>query len=341
LLGEEQHVPVRKTESRLPPNLQAADLGEAIVAPDGRCALVSFLTSPLVVNRENVYLVFVTDATLAAAAHSFEWTFTENAGPPIVENTEHGEISHVPKDTGRLYLTVRILSADKSEQAKLTFKQDVGHLNPLLEKLIAETSASPGPGVANPEVTRELVNNYSSYYQAIQMRAPESGDGFQRFVFSMVLDGALQRTPNERKQHIDKLADSVNNQQGDFATLAAQGVGVCGIRLALLAMTLHKAAENPAPLLDWTELPESSLKRDMADEQLRERLASLEENARIDLFNLARLPKSNINRCAHILEALRDRYFGGTNFNDVLTGMSGTRAQVILRHYQKGPLLRS
>jgi hypothetical protein len=35
-------VPVRKTENRLPPNFQAADFGETVVAPDGRCALVSF-----------------------------------------------------------------------------------------------------------------------------------------------------------------------------------------------------------------------------------------------------------------------------------------------------------
>ena len=41
---------VRKTESRIPANFQASDLGEASVAADGRCALTSFVTSPLVVS---------------------------------------------------------------------------------------------------------------------------------------------------------------------------------------------------------------------------------------------------------------------------------------------------
>jgi hypothetical protein len=54
-----------------------------------------------------------------------------------------------------------------------------------------------------------------------------------------------------------------------------------------------------------------------------------------------RFPKSNITLCGRLLEALRNRYFSGTNFNDVLTGMSGTRAHWITRHYLEGPLVRS
>ena len=54
---------VRKTESRIPANFQATDFGEAVVAPDGRCALVSFITAPVLVDRENVnvYVLFVTE----------------------------------------------------------------------------------------------------------------------------------------------------------------------------------------------------------------------------------------------------------------------------------------
>jgi hypothetical protein len=102
----------------------------------------------------------------------------------------------------------------------------------------------------------------------------------------------------------------------------------------LLAMTLPS-------MLDFTELPEAEDQRALADEQLRESLAALDEDKRIDLFNLVRFPKSNIAQCARILEALRDRYFPGTNFNDVLTGMSGVRAQFILKQFIEGPVIRS
>ncbi|SRR6266496_437426 len=334
-------MPARKTESRIPANCQAADLGEAVVAPDGRCALVSFITSPLALNRENGYIVFVTDAGLSTEAESFEWTFTENGGAPSTQTTQFGEIAYQPQSTGALDLKVRILDAGNNEQASLTLTQYVGTLQPQLEALISSASDEPGPGVGNPDVVRELVNDYSVYYQAVSLQSPEEDDAFQHFLFSMVFDGALQRTPGGRRQHIENLAVALNNETGDFAALIVDGVGVCGIRLALLAMTTKNGGGGSTPLISWTELPDVANKRDFADEQLCQAVAELGEDARIDLFNMARFPKSNITACGRIVEALRDRYFSGTTFSDVVTGMSGTRAQWIVRHYREGPLSRS
>jgi hypothetical protein len=325
---------VRKTESRIPADFQPADLGEAGVAADGRAALVSFVTTPLVTGRENVYIVFVTDATLAASAASFEWSVTESGTVPQVETTEHGEFSYTPTGTGNVEVVVRILDESKAEQAKVSLDQEAVAINAELESLIADAQNQPGPGVSNPEVARELINDHNPYYQNATPQTPESGDGFQQFLFSVVFDGALQRTAADRKQHLTDLAASLNDGGADFSTLAARGLGVTGLRLPLLAMTLPS-------MLDFTELPEAEDQRALADEQLRETLAALDEDKRIDLFNLARFPKSNIAQCARILEALRDRYFPGTNFNDVLTGMSGVRAQFILRQFTEGPVVRS
>jgi hypothetical protein len=331
-------VAVRKTESRIPSNFQATDLGQAVIAEDGRCSLVSFATAPIVVNRENVYVVFVTDAALADVAHTFEWTFTENGASPDVNTTPFGQLSYVPQSTGYLDVIMRILDSANSEQARLTLTQEVTIPNPFLEAIISNTNDEPGPGVGNPDVIRELVNDHIVYYDAVSLKTPEAGDGFQRFVSSIVYDGALERSASQRKQHIEKLAESLNSPVSDFTTLASQGIGVCGIRLALLAMIVP---QGTSPLLDWTELPELPPKRSFADEQLRQKLGALDEEVCIDLFNLARFPKSNINRCANILEVLRDRYFSGANFNEVLTGMNGTRAQRIVQHYRDGPLLRT
>ncbi len=339
--GKNNTVPVRKTESRLPPHFQAADFGEAVVASDERCALLSFVTAPLAIGRENVYVLFVTDPVLAASARSFEWIFTESGGGSTTQATEHGEFAYSPQFTGGLNVVVRIIGAGNTEHARIEMLQDVGPLNVELEDLITSAINEPGPGVSNADVARELINDHNPYYQIVSLQSPEAGDGFQRLVFNMVFNGALQRTAPERKQHIEKLAASLNSQIGDFAELAAEGAGVCGIRLALLAMSLQHEPGNPNPLLPWTEMPERSDQRDFADERLRQSLAALNEGSRIDLFNVVRFPKTNITWCGRILETLRDRYFAGTNFNDVLTGMSGTRAQWILRHYEDGPLIRS
>lgn len=332
---------VRKTESRIPGTLQPSDLGQAVVASDGRCALVSFVTSPIVVGHENIYVLLVTDSTLATAARNFEWTFTENGGTPNVQSTQLGEVSYEPQSTGTLDLKVRVLDSGSSEQTSLSLTQDVASLNPVLEGVIANAGDQPGPGVGNPDVVRELVNDYSPYYQGVKLKTPEAGDSFLNFLFSMVFDGAHGRTPDQRKQHVDDLARVLNDQNGDFASLITEGAGVCGVRLSLLAMMDGVAGAGSAASLPWTELPDLPAHHDSAEQQLCQAVAGLDESARIDLFNIARFPKSNITACGRIVEALRDRYFVGTNFSDVLTGMSGTRAQWIVRHFREGPLSRS
>jgi hypothetical protein len=332
---------IRKTESRLPANFQAGDLGESVAAGDGRATLISFVTAPLGRDRDNRYVVFVTDAELAGAVQSFEWQFVENSGAPQLQTTAIGEAVYRPQALGTLGVTVRLLGAGNAEQGSLTLGQTVIDLNAELETLIAEAGNQPGPGAANPVVLRELINDLSPYYQAVSLQAAEGGEGFQKFLFSLVHDGLLQRPGALQQQQLNQLAAALNGTGGDFVTLAASGAGVCGIRLALLAMTLPQAAGGATPILPWTELPDVPNQRALADEQLRQSLAALEESRRIDLFNLARFPKSNITLCGRILEALRDRYFSGTNFEDVLTGLSGTRAHWIMRHYREGPLVRT
>jgi hypothetical protein len=331
-------MPVRKTETRIPLQSTASDLGEASVAADGRCALVSFITAPLVVNRENTYVVFVTDAGLATQAASFEWSFSENGGTASTQSTQVGEAFYSPQDTGSLSVTVRIMDAGNAEQANLSLTQSMVPLHPGLEALIAAAKDHPGPGASDPDVSRELVNDYNPYYQAVSLPTPETGDAFQQFVFSLLFEGASKRSPQDRKQSLEDLAQALDSAAIDaFVDRTAEGVGVCNIRLPLLAMMPSTGA---APL-PWTELPQPAAQNAFADQQLRQQFAALDESTVIDCFNLARFPKSNITQCGHIIAALRDHYFAGTNFSDVLTGMSGTRAFWIAMHFRQGPLATS
>jgi hypothetical protein len=330
---------VRKTESRIPASLQPSDLGHAVASADGRCTLVAFSTSPIVAGRDNTYVLFVTDAGLAASAQSFEWTFTESGEVARIDTTDRGATVYQPSAIGPLSVSVRILDAGAAEHAAISIDQDVVLPSAELETLIADARNQPGPGASNPEALRELVNEHSRYYQAVAPQSPEPGEGFARFTFGMVLDGALRRTAVERRQQLERFAEALNDNPADFGRLAVEGVGVANIRLPLLAMTVPPG--GGATLLPWTELPEAPSARAFADEQLRAALASLADDARIDLFNIARFPKSNITHCGRILEALRNKYFAGASFDDVLTGMSGTRAHWIMRHYHEGPLVRS
>lgn len=323
-------MPVAKTESRIPPALQASDLGQAITATDGRCALVSFITSPLVVGRENIYVLFVIDAALAGSVQTFEWSFSENGGTPNVQTTERGETAYTPSATGQLSLTVRLLGAGNSEQGTLTLTQDVAALHAEIEAAIAAARNETGPGIGNPDVAREIVNDHSPYHQDVTLQNPEGDDTFERFLFGFMHEGVVQRPPPQRKEQLGRIAAELNGDSAGFKDAILGGVGLCGIRLSLLAMTRSQ--------VPWTELPQANAERVAADEQLRESLAALDEPARIDLFNLVRFPKSNVVQTARIIEALRDHYFSGANFHDVVTGMDGTRAFWITRHFREGPL---
>jgi hypothetical protein len=321
---------VRKTESRLPTNAAAPDLGEAVVAADGKSALISFVTSPVVVGRENIYVVFVTDAALAGSVESFEWSFAENGAAPNVQTTGMGEIAYTPSAAGQLSLTVRLLGASNSEQGSVTLTQEIAALHTEIEAAIAAAKNETGPGIGNPDVAREIANDHSPYHQDVTMQHPEGDDAFQRFLFGVMYEGAVQRPPRQRKEQLGRIADALNGDGAGFKDAVLGGIGLCGIRLPLLAMTLSQ--------LPWTELPQANAEHLAADEQLRESLSGLDESARIDLFNLVRFPKSNVVQTARIIEALRDHYFTGANFHDVITGMSGTRAFWITRHFREGPL---
>jgi hypothetical protein len=331
---------VRKTERRLPAGYEATDLGEAVVASDSRCAIVSFATAPVVVGRDNTYVLFVTDPALAAAASSFEWTFTEEGADPNVTTGERADIVYRPASIGQLSVAVRILDGGNAEQAALTLEQFVVLPSSEIEALIVDSKDKPGPGASDPDTLRELVNQHCRYYQDAAQLVTESGDTFRQFLFGVAFDGVARRTSLERAADIERLAVALDEQPEDFARLASTGMGVTNLRLALLAMGPPKAPAT-TPLLPWTELPEASPQHVVADEQLRQALAALSEDNRIDLFNIARFPKSNIFSAARILAALRDRYFSGTPFADVVTGMSGTRARWIINHFRDGPITRA
>lgn len=326
---------VRKTESKIPIGFQPVDLGEAVTSLDGRCSIVSFITAPLTVARENVYVVFVTDTALASSVKSFEWSFTEDEGTPVIKTTDFGQIAYMPSAEGYLNLKVRLLDAGSSEQASLSLTQQIGTLNATLEAMIADAVNKPGPGIGNIDVLRELVNDHNPYYLNVTLKTSEAGDRFKKFLFSTVYDGVLARKSDKRYYQLEQVAASLNTGETEFVSATAPGLGVAGVRLALAAMML------PPMSIPYTELPKPNAENAVADDQIRQKLAAMNESDRIDLFNLVRFPKSNITLCGKLLEALRDKFFRGVSFDDVLMKMSGKMGDWIILNYNKGPLHRS
>ena len=326
-------MPIRKTESRIPASFQAADLGQAISNTGGTCSLISFASSPLVRDRTYQYVVFATDNALGNSVNSFSWTITPQSGIAQTTDTPVSEFIYLADEPGPLQVNVRLLGAGNNELETLTLQQEVVDPSEELEDLIDEAIDDPGPGMANPEALRELINEHNTYYRNVLPENPEPEAGYKQMVFNMAFEGVIKRNPQERRRHLTQLAASLNEGTTDFVTLGTQGAGVCAVRMLMLAMTLG--------MIPWTTLPEEPNQRASAAAELYRSLASLPEENRIDLFNIARFPKSNIVWCGRILENLRNQYFNTTTFDDVISGLSGTRAQWIIAQYRQGPVTRN
>ena len=333
-------MPVRKTESRTPFDLAPSELGEAVASSDEQALLVSMITAPLATGRPNTYVVFVTDSGLASQVEQFEWTFTENADAPTQQTTQQGEVTYTPASTGQLEVVVRLKDSADTDLKALTLVQPLGNLQAEIETLLAAASEGVQPTLGNPEAVRELVNDLSPYYQDARLLDGSADEDFERFLFTVVNDGVLRNDTADRHARIHHIADVLNTDSEDLPAALAPGVGVSALRLPLLAMHIGRTA-GADPLIEFVELPEVSAPRVAGYRDLLEQIGSLDEDSRIDLFNVARFPKSNIKYCGVVLELLRDRYFSGTSFADVLAGMGGTRAHWITRHYSEGPLLRA
>jgi hypothetical protein len=325
---------VRKTESRLPAGAQPSDLGEPVISTDGRCTLISCITSPLAASRENFYVVFVTDPALAVLVTGYVWMFTIDGNPLEVKTSAFGVMQYVPATEGYLHLKVQLLGSG-APLAQLELTQQVGPPNTELEALIAGAAEKPGAGMGNPDVLRELVNDHNPYYMDLAPAIPEAGDAFSKFIFSTVTDGALETKQEKRNYLLDEVAASINTGETDFAAAIGAGLGVARLRLVPLLMMLSPST------LPFAELPDTGAENVAADEQLRQQVAALSEEDRIDWFNRLRFPKSNISLCAKLLEALRDHFFPGVVFEDVLKKMSGSMSDWIMLNYNKGPLHRN
>jgi hypothetical protein len=84
-LGLQLYV-VRKTESRIPANFQVSDLGETVVVADSHCVLISCATiSPTVANRENIYVLVITDPALANTVHLPAPSFCRSVDVQLLE----------------------------------------------------------------------------------------------------------------------------------------------------------------------------------------------------------------------------------------------------------------
>lgn len=325
---------VRNTESRLPlavannPNsgeINVENLGQAI--RDNNYALISYLSSPLIQDSRNDYVVFVLNGT---AADQYHWSIknSDSGDEAASGTTDAGVFDWTPGETGEYDITVEIKSGGAVAKT-LSLHQTVLSLNPGegLDQLFPfELGASvsgfwPLTFITNLikravyagewDSTREVLFELWGYILEGATATGAQGIPAQlvaALVYQQVLSHPKEFSitrpiyigPAVRSTELGWAAEDLNQPNSFHLSMQVDNaLGVCQLRPETVAMLLGYT--------QWREKPEVAKDRKTVDDQIHADFMALPPNTKIEIFNLLRFPKTNIALAARLLAKLKNR----------------------------------
>lgn len=325
-------MPVRKTESKLPFTLTADDLGQNQSASDGKSVLISFLSSPVVTNRLQQYVVFVTDTGQAGNVHEFKWNF-DNAGNGSTQTSINGYAEYTPAVTGSLAVQVELRNNSGGVISTLTLQQEVVVPNPELEALI-NASGSSLPVAGNPNTSREVINDLRVFIDELAARNTDPDATENSLLFSLAYHEVLQQTATQRAPLLERIANALHqDDKTELKDQARNGIGVCHIKPQVLAMFQNTGTSTVLP---FTPLPSTEAQQTAARTQLIDDMEALSVDVLINLFNSIRFPKANLAMCKKILDGLKTRYYAGNTYVQLVQNRNNCLE--LINHFKNGPI---
>jgi hypothetical protein len=325
---------VRKTESRLPSGFTSDDLGlKAVSGTNAQVILISYLSSPVAARRIQNYVVFVTDIALAATVQSYEWSF--NNGGITNQTSSIGVAEYTPQNIGNLIVTVNLKNASNVTLHMATLTQQVISLNEALELRI-EQQENNFPGAANPETSREMINDIRPFINALLPIS--TNEVFNKAISSLAYARILQTSQIRRNVLLEDLANILHTQPNNFYAQAKDGLGICKTRPQLLAMFLDNPASPGTQYLNASTLElaagANQAARTANATAIETGFNALSTDIQVDLFNLLRFPKSHVAMAKKIFDGLENRYYSGSSIGATL-GVT-TDAKKLITEYEKG-----
>lgn len=275
-------------------------------------------------------MAFVLDAGMQGTTASYRWQI----GPDTI-TTDNGVLEYAHAAEGDTQVTVSLLDGGGNALKTISLAQKVISLNAELEAMI-NTPDEVTPTVADPETSRELVNDVRAYIDEIAPRSADSESALNKLLFAVAYSMAMVVSPPGRSAHMEKLASALDEAAGvSFSDQAQNGMGICQVRPAVLGMYLSATPGGSDWLISRRIFPNDPDARGAMQTELNTALAQLDENKRIDLFNLLRFPRSNLKMTALLLEALREQFFPGQALPAILADKE--KAKTLISQYEEGP----
>ena len=323
--------------------MQASDLGQAVTSANPVIHLISFLADTVAVRRTQTYVVFVTDATVAATVGNYEWAIND-AGTVHNLTTSVGVMDYTPQAIGTLTITVRLRNtANSADIVSITMTKSVVALFTALELLIDQQESNT-PRAAHPETSREIVNDLRGYIDAIVPAADALNPLLLALTYGTLLreptrrgGAAAEVLPGPRMVRLELCASRLNATPAtSFLADAGSGIGVCQLRPQLLALYLVKPGGAA------TYLPARTLRAGTADRradmtQWETDFNALPATDQLDLFNLVRFPKTCFRVTQTVIEGLAHTFFPSDTLPGVLADPAKTRQ--LIAQYRSGPVM--
>ena len=319
-------MPVSNTFKSIPVGVQHTELGQVVNV--NQSYLVATLHSPLAVNHIQQYLVFPS-GTIGPNVGGYAWTVTDG-GTTTNETTADGRLLYAPLNTGNLGVSVEIRNGSGTALETLTLSQQTLPLLPELETLM--DASDKGPAAAHPSTSREIVNNYKAYVDSLVSATAEPL--LNRLLLAIMYSHCMRKPWLARNREIQSAISALNGgNHSSFLGMANSGMGICGIRPQLAAMAIEKS--TGVPFIAWTELPASRSARRTALQTNETNFNALTADEIISFFHRLAIPRLAIQTCLAILNKLKDRYFSGQSWQDVLGDRN--KGRKLLMHYESGP----
>jgi hypothetical protein len=325
---------VRKTEQRIPAGFVAEDLGQTVSSADGKVALVSFNSTPVVHQRLQDYVVFVLDVALAAQVDHYDWSI-QNGDSLDTSVTQFGYLQYRPELEGGASVQVTLKGASDQTLGTLEMDQEVVPLHSELEALYEQT-VEIAPLAGQPETSREVINDLRSYMDELAPRDADPSSSLNHLIFAIAYVEVMGLPAEQRNPMLEHIATSFNADDSTaFAEEGSAGVGVCRIRPHVLGMYLPQTSGGTDWYLNKREYPAEEGERLSINRELLEELADLGQEKQIDLFNLLRFPKSNLKMAIQLLGGLKEQYFPGEELESLLNNRD--KIERLLDQFKRGP----
>ena len=339
---------VRPTESRKPPGVAWEDLGPT--DQDGNFALVSYLTSPIVIGSVANYVIFGLNN---AEADRYLWHVSSASGEVASGQADIGIFEFIPDRLGEITVIVQV-EYGGNVVASLTLNQSVIPENALFADLIEsiDRTGSLGQHIlagigGDPPTTWELVNDLRNY---VFRSANLTGGGIPaQLLAAVVYKEALWRpkTGSLPMRVASRLADFVGSSDipvrgmelsgairelnaGQLEDFRENSLGVCQIKMATAAMILG--------LTPQLELPSENDDRPPVAAEIQLNFDDLAHEIKIDIFNLLRFPQSNIWLCGRLLAYLKSRPNRYPGFSAAQMMQDLKALQILATEYNMGAI---